>query len=83
MPHFDRFAYTDRRCYNLSAEDLGDSVPDQATTSLQPYEIDSITDYIEVSLKGAGPVTREECRAYFNTQASSRCDLYPEQQATH
>ncbi len=84
MPHFDRFAYTDKRCYNLTAEDLGDSVPDQATTSLQPYEIDALADYIATDLKGSGPVTREDCQAYFKSDASSRCDLYPEAaQARH
>src|SRR5215472_12513403 len=24
MPHFDRFAYTDKRCYDMTAADLGD-----------------------------------------------------------
>ncbi len=27
MPHFDRFAYTDKRCYGVTAQDLGDKVP--------------------------------------------------------
>src|SRR5215469_4031515 len=30
MPHFDRFAYTDKRCYDLTAEDLGNRVPDRS-----------------------------------------------------
>ncbi len=29
MPHFDRFAYTDKRCYDMTAEDLGDTVPNR------------------------------------------------------
>ena len=24
MPYFDRFAYTDKRCYDMTAADLGD-----------------------------------------------------------
>ena len=27
MPHFDRFAYTDKRCYDMTAEDLGEQCP--------------------------------------------------------
>jgi len=80
MPHFDRFAYTDKRCYDMTASDLGDKTPDQATTSLQAYEIDALADYIAFVLKGSGPATREECRAYFKSEAAGRCDLYPEQQ---
>ena len=34
MPHFDRFAYTDKRCYDMTAKDLGDSVPDRAAVTL-------------------------------------------------
>lgn len=57
MPHFDRFAYTDKRCYDMTAEDLGDQVPNRGTITLQPYEIDALADYIAAKIKGAGPVT--------------------------
>ena len=30
MPHFDRFAYTDKRCYDMTAADLGDQMPDRS-----------------------------------------------------
>jgi mono/diheme cytochrome c family protein len=77
MPHFDRFAYTDKRCYGVTAEDLGNRVPERAETTLQPWEIDAVADYVAAKLKGAGTVTRAECIAYFgNTQAE--CAKYPE-----
>ncbi len=35
MPHFDRFAYTDKRCYDMTAADLGDQKPNRAGHDLQ------------------------------------------------
>jgi hypothetical protein len=78
MPHFDRFAYTDKRCYDATAEDLGDSVPDRAIVTLQPFEIDALADYIATQIKGAGPVTKKECLDFFRENAGSRCDMYPD-----
>lgn len=83
MPHFDRFAYTDKRCYDMTAADLGASVPTAGTPPLQTYEIDALADYIATKMKGAGPVTRQECLAYFKSQTAVGCDIYPERQATH
>jgi mono/diheme cytochrome c family protein len=79
MPHFDRFAYTDKRCYDMTAEDLGDAVPNRAATTLQPYEIDALADFIAVKIKGAGPVTRSQCIAFFKESAGIRCERYPDE----
>jgi len=77
MPHFDRFAYTDKRCYGMTEKDLGNKVPDRAEKTLQPFEIDAMADYVATKLKGAGPVTRAECTAFFGTTAAE-CSKYPE-----
>jgi mono/diheme cytochrome c family protein len=77
MPHFDRFAYTDKRCYGMTAKDLGSLVPDRANTTLQPYEIDAVADYVAAKIKGAGPVTRAQCVAFFG-QTEAECAKYPE-----
>ncbi len=77
MPHFDRFAYTDKRCYDMTAEDLGDDVPVRAEDTLQLYEIDALADYIATKIKGAGPITRGECVDFFKASAGDRCDAYP------
>lgn len=77
MPHFDRFAYTDKRCYGLTAEDLGDQKPNRAPTTLQPYEIDALADYVATAIKGVGPVTKAECADYFGS-GMARCDAYPD-----
>jgi hypothetical protein len=79
MPHFDRFAYTDKRCYDMTEEDLGDSVPNRGAITLQSYEIDALADYIAVKIKGAGPVTRGQCLDFFKAEAGGRCKRYPEQ----
>jgi mono/diheme cytochrome c family protein len=78
MPHFDRFAYTDKRCYDMTAQELGDSVPDRGAVTLQLYEIDALADYVATKIKGAGPITRGECLEFFKTQAGSHCDAYGE-----
>ena len=77
MPHFDRFAYTDKRCYGMTADELGENVPNRSATTLQPYEIDALADYIAVKIKGAGPATRSECIDFFGPNAGVRCDPYP------
>jgi hypothetical protein len=76
MPHFDRFACTDKRCYDMSAEDLGDKVPDRAATTLQLNEIDALADYVAPKIRG--PITRGQCVEFFKAEAGSRCDAYPE-----
>ena len=78
MPHFDRFAYTDKRCYDMTAEDLGNLEAIRAETTLQPFEIDVVADYVATKIKGAGPVTRAECTEYFG-KTGAECDKYPEQ----
>jgi hypothetical protein len=77
MPHFDRFAYTDKRCYDMTAADLGDLEPIRAATTLQPFEIDAAADYVATKVKGAGPVTRAQCVEFFG-QTGAVCDKYPE-----
>ena len=77
MRYFDRFAYTDKRCYGMSATDLGGLKIERASTTLQPDEIDALADYVAAKIKGAGAVTKAECVAYFGP-GTARCDSYPE-----
>jgi mono/diheme cytochrome c family protein len=77
MPYFDRFAYRDKRCYGVTAEELGDQMPNRAPATLQSYEIDALADYIATKVKGAGPTTRAQCLAFFGG-GGSRCDNYPD-----
>ena len=77
MPHFDRFAYTEKRCYGgVTAAQLGNNMPQRGDTTLQPDEIDAVADYVVAKIKGAGPVTKAECLAYFGPGVQ-RCDSFP------
>jgi len=81
MPHFDRFAYTDKRCYDMTAQDLGNMEAIRAETTLQPFEIDAVADYVATKIKGAGPVTRAECTEFFG-ETGAECEKYPDQPAS-
>ena len=81
MPHFDRFAYTDKRCYDMTAEDLGKLEAIRADTTLQPFEIDAVADYVATKIKGTGPVTRGECTEFFG-ETGAECEKYPDQPAS-
>lgn len=80
MPHYDRFAYTDDRCYGMTAEDIGDQIPNRGAVTLQRPQIDQLADYVAEVVKNRGPVTFEECEAYFGG-ASSVCQPYPKANA--
>src|SRR5438132_2387179 len=60
MPAFDRLAYSDGRCNNLKTADLqrlGLELPDPAST-LQPREIEQVTDFLFAKVIGKGPMNR-------------------------
>ena len=77
MPYFDRFAYTDKRCYDMTAADLGNLEPIRSPKTLQSYEIDAVADYVATKIKGAGPVTRAQCVEFFGAEGAE-CEKYPE-----
>jgi mono/diheme cytochrome c family protein len=53
MPHFDKYAYEDKACYGLSADELGKNVPpDPHSTPLTKREIEVVADYILATFVG-------------------------------
>jgi mono/diheme cytochrome c family protein len=60
MPFHDQYAYTDKRCYGLSREDLGKNTP-LLGESLLPREIDAVTKYLFARAVGRGESTYEDC----------------------
>jgi mono/diheme cytochrome c family protein len=60
MPFHDQYAYTDKRCYGLSREDLGKNTP-LLGESLLPREIDAVTKYLFAKAVGRGESTYEDC----------------------
>src|SRR5262245_54129800 len=68
MPHFDRLAYTDKRCYGLTEADLGNDVPTVPTsTFISRRQIEAVADYLIAEFVGKGPPTYEECVAELGT----------------
>jgi mono/diheme cytochrome c family protein len=75
MPHFDARAYTDRRCYDVTAAELGDAVP-PAGSSLSPRQIDAIVALLVTRFVGKPDPTYEECVAFWGEGATT-CGRYP------
>lgn len=76
MPYFDRFAYTDTRCYGVTAKDLGDQTPGQAQNTLIAREVDALVAYLQTFVIGKGEPTFEQCVELWGA-ASRLCPRYP------
>jgi hypothetical protein len=61
MPYHDQFAYTDKRCYGLTRDDLGNNIPPEPNAFLNVREIDAVVKYLFVKDVGQGPSTYEDC----------------------
>ncbi len=73
MPAFDKFAYSDGRCYNLKQADLqrmGVSMPDPAAT-LQAREIEQVADFLFAKVVGKGPMDRAKCIEFWGSDVSA------------
>jgi mono/diheme cytochrome c family protein len=73
MPAFDKFAYSDGRCYGLKQSDLrssGSRMPDPAAT-LQQREIDAILDFLMVKIVKQGAMDRAKCVEYWGSEVEA------------
>jgi hypothetical protein len=73
MPPFDRFAYSDGRCYGLKQADLrasGSRMPDPPAT-LQQREIDTIVDFLLAKVVKKGPMDRGKCIEFWGSEAEA------------
>jgi mono/diheme cytochrome c family protein len=53
MPHFDKFAYDDTKCYGLSVAEVGkDMPPPPHSNSLTQREIAAVVDYVLATFVG-------------------------------
>jgi hypothetical protein len=73
--HFDTRAYTDKRCYGVTAEDLGDKVP-PIGQSLSDRQVTALVAFIEATFVGKGDPTFEQCVDFWGPGATT-CDRYP------
>jgi hypothetical protein len=77
MPHFDEDAYTDKRCYNVTAAELGRDTPALPPgATLTPREIGAVADYLLAKVIGRGEVTRRECEEAYG-EGARLCARYP------
>lgn len=77
MPAFDKFAYTDGRCYMMTAADLAKNatrMPDPPST-LQQREIELIADFLMAKVVGQGPMTHDKCVEFWGSEVPVCNDL--------
>jgi cbb3-type cytochrome c oxidase subunit III len=78
MPAFDKFAYSDGRCYGMKQADLrssGLSLPDPPAT-LQPREVELLADFLFAKIIGKGPMNRAKCIEYWGAEVEA-CGEFP------
>jgi len=69
MPAFDKFAYSDGRCYGKTKPDLkqyATQMPDPPAT-LQQREIELIADFMLAKMVGKGKMDRTKCVDFWGT----------------
>ncbi len=78
MPAFDRFAYSDGRCYGLKQADLrasGKRMPDPPAT-LQVREVEAIADFLAAKVVKQGPMDHAKCIEFWGSEVEA-CDEFP------
>jgi hypothetical protein len=78
MPAFDRFAYSDGRCYGKTQADLKSyptRMPDPPAT-LQQREIEFIVDFLIAKVVGKGPMDRAKCVEFWGGDTDA-CKEFP------
>ena len=77
MPAFDKFAYSDGRCYGLKQTDLKSpdrQLPDPPAT-LQVREINAIADFMLAKVVGKGPMDHAKCVEFWGAETDACKDL--------
>jgi hypothetical protein len=78
MPAFDKFAYSDGRCYGKTQADLksyATRMPDPPAT-LQPREIELIADFLMTKVVGKGPMDHDKCVEFWGSDVDT-CKDFP------
>ena len=78
MPAFDKFAYSDGRCYGKKEADLKSyptRMPDPPST-LQQREIELIADFLVAKVVGKGPMDHAKCIEYWGSDVEA-CRDFP------
>ena len=78
MPPFDKFAYSDGRCYGLKQADLakaGQRMSDPPAT-LQNREIEFLADFMFAKMIGKGPMNHAKCVEFWGKDVDA-CNEVP------
>jgi len=78
MPPFDKFAYSDGRCYGKKLADLrsyATRMPDPPAT-LQQREIELIADFLIAKVVGKGPMNHAACVEFWGSETDA-CKEFP------
>ena len=78
MPAFDKFAYSDGRCYGLKQADLRAKnlqMSDPPATLLA-REIETLADFMLAKIVGKGPMDRAKCIDYWGSDVEA-CSEFP------
>lgn len=78
MPAFDKFAYSDGRCYGLKRADLAarQLTMFDAPATLAPNEIENLADFLMAKVIGKGPLDHAKCVDFWGTE-SDFCAEFP------
>ena len=74
MPAYDKFAYSDGRCFGMKKEDLKSPMPDPPAT-FQVREINLVADFLFAKVVGKGPMDRAKCIAYWGSDVDACRDF--------
>jgi mono/diheme cytochrome c family protein len=78
MPAFDKFAYSDGRCYGKTQADLksyATRMPDPPAT-LQPREVELITEFLMAKVVGKGAMDHAKCVEFWGSDQDA-CKEFP------
>ena len=73
MPHFDELAYTDKRCYGYTREQMDKDMPPAGNDFLSNREVDAVVKYLFAKDVGRGPATYEDCIDFWGTE-TKQCE---------
>jgi hypothetical protein len=78
MPAYDKYAYTDGRCFGMKQAELKSlptHMPDPPAT-LQQREIELIADFLLAKIVGKGPMDHAKCIEYWGSDVEA-CRDFP------
>jgi mono/diheme cytochrome c family protein len=73
MPYHDALAYTDKRCYGVTREQLGNAMPPEPNAFLNDDEINAVVKYLFATDVGRGPSTYQDCIDFWGAK-TRQCD---------